>query len=266
MTLAIRNLTYRLAQRALIEDISMEFKPGVLYGILGPNGSGKSTLLKTMSRIWQPTSGRIFWNEADLLQASRLELSLILSLVPQNPPHFFDFNVYQMVAMGRYARGSRSVEAQRQIEESLRQADGWHLRRQKISELSGGERQRVYIARALATEAPILLLDEPTSYLDLRHQLEIWQLLRILVEKGKLVIVAVHDLSAARRFCDELVVLQAGRSVAKGPYAEVMTPALLQEVFGVELEGQLGQYQLYSKGNENGGGPFSAFEDASPAK
>lgn len=241
MTLSIRRLTYRLKQRALIEKIDLDFRPGILYGILGPNGSGKSTLLKTVSRIWNPTEGTLLWQEKDLLQFSRLEMSRTLSLVPQNPPLYFDFNVQQMVSMGRYPYGCRTPEAYEQIGHALRIVDAWHLRDRTIAQISGGERQRVYIARALATQAPILLLDEPTSYLDLRHQLEIWELLKMLVKSGKLVIVAVHDLLAARRFCDELVVLQGGRCKAAGSYEQCMTPGLLQEVFGVEQQELAGQ-------------------------
>lgn len=245
MSFEIRHLTYSLQQRHLIDDISLTFDSGVLYGILGPNGSGKSTLLKTMSRIWTPTSGQLFWQGQDLLQFSRLEISRTLSLVPQNPTLYFDVAVNQMVAMGRYPHGCRSPQAQRKVEEALHQVNAWHFRHQFMSQLSGGERQRVYIARALATEAPILLLDEPTSYLDLRHQLEIWQLLRTLVKGGKLVIVAVHDLSAAQRFCEELVILNRGRCQVTGPYQNIITPRVLQEVFGVNLNQGLGIFELH---------------------
>jgi iron complex transport system ATP-binding protein len=244
MTLTIHHLTYCIDRHPLIKNISLTFKPGILYGILGPNGSGKSTLLKTMARIWAPTKGSLLWQGEDLLQFSRIAMSRTLSLVPQNPEFYFDFNVYSMVAMGRYPHGCRSPEAHRHIEEALRQVDAWHLQHQPLSQLSGGERQRIYIARALATQAPILLLDEPTSYLDLRHQLEIWQLLRHLVKEGKLVIVAVHDLLAAQRFCDELVILNQGHCQATGCYAEIMTPRLLQEVFGVNYNPHLGNFEL----------------------
>lgn len=233
MTLTIQNLTYCIHQRSLIENISVTFEPGILYGILGSNGSGKSTLLKTMARIWKPTKGNFFWQGEDLLQFSRIAISKTLSLVPQTPPFYFDFDVYSMVAMGRYPHGCRSPESFRQIEKALREVDAWHLQHQLLSKLSGGERQRVYIARALATESPILLLDEPTSHLDLRHQLEIWELLRALVKEGKLVIVAVHDLLAAQRFCDQLVILHQGQCQATGSYQEIMTPELLEKAFGV---------------------------------
>jgi iron complex transport system ATP-binding protein len=147
--------------------------------------------------------------------------------------------------MGRYPYGCRSPEAHAHIEEALHQVNAWHLRHQLISQLSGGERQRVYIARALATQAPILLLDEPTSYLDLRHQLEIWQLLRKLVKRGKVIIVAVHDLLAARRYCDQLLILNQGRCQATGTYKEVMTPTLLQEIFGVVHHEDTGIFELH---------------------
>ncbi len=244
MTLAIHHLTYRLNHRPLIKDISLTFNSGILYGILGPNGSGKSTLLKTLSGIWTPTSGQLLWQGQNLLQFSRIALSRTLSLVPQNPALYFDFNVYSMVAMGRYPYGCRTPEARSKIEQALCQVNAWHLRHQSLSQLSGGERQRIYIARALATHAPILLLDEPTSYLDLRHQLEIWQLLRSIAKEGKLIIVAVHDFFAAQRFCEELVILNQGHCYATGKYTDIMTPSLLKKVFGVFSNDQLGTFEL----------------------
>lgn len=245
MTLHLTQLSYRLHKRFLIEDISINFQPGTLYGILGPNGSGKSSLLKTMARIWNPTRGQLTWQDQNLLDFSRLEMSRTLSLVPQNPTLYFDVTAYQMVAMGRYAQGRHSPQAQNSIEEALHQVDAWHLRDQFLSQLSGGERQRIYIARAFATQSPILLLDEPTSYLDLRHQLEIWQLLRTLVQKGKLVIVAVHDLLAAQRFCDQLVILHQGHCQATGTYETIMTPHLLQAIFGVTFQEHMSSFELF---------------------
>ncbi len=246
MIFDIRQLTYCIHQHPLIQDISLTFESGTLYGILGPNGSGKSTLLKTMSRIWTPTKGELIWQGQDLLRFSRAAMSQTLSLVPQSPQLHFDFNVYNMVAMGRYPYGCRSSEAYQRIEEALCQVNGWHLRHQLLSQLSGGERQRVYIARALATQAPILLLDEPTSYLDLRHQLEIWQLLRTLAKEDKLIIVAVHDLLAAQRFCDQLVILDRGHCQTAGRYEEIMTPHLLRDIFGVTHHAQSNAFALYS--------------------
>lgn len=244
MTLELHHLTYRVRQRPLIEDVSLTFYPGILYGVLGPNGSGKSTLLKNISRVWTPTAGKLFWQGENLLRFSRLAMSQTISLVPQNPPLYFDFTPYDIVAMGRYPYGCRSPQANFKIKEALDKANAWHLRHRPLSELSGGERQRIYIARALATEASILLLDEPTSYLDIRHQLEIWRLLRALAKEGKIIIVAVHDLWAARRFCDELVLLNRGRCEAKGHYKEIITPSRLQTIFGVNFT-ESEEFELY---------------------
>lgn len=244
MTLNIHDLTYRINQQILIDKISLSFQAGLLYGILGPNGSGKSTLLKTMSCIWTPTQGEIWWQNQNLLQFSRKAISQTLSLVPQSPQLYFDFDVYDMVAMGRYPHGCRSSKTHDYIEKALHQVNAWHLRNHLVSQLSGGERQRIYIARALATQAPILLLDEPTSYLDLRHQLEIWQLLQNLAKEGRLIITAVHDLLAAQRFCDQLVILHHGQCRAIGAYEEVMTPQLLRDTFGVSQHDDLNTFEL----------------------
>lgn len=233
MTLEIKKLTYQIKQRTILKEISLIFQRGLLYGLLGPNGSGKSTLFKTVSRIWTPTSGELYWEGNNLSSLNRLEMSRTLSLVPQHPQCYFDCDVYYMVQMGRYPYGCRSSEGKSVIEKALHQVNAWHLRHQMLSQLSGGERQRVYIARALVTESPILLLDEPTSHLDLRHQLEIWKLLRSLAKEGKLIIAAIHDIEAAKRFCDQLVILNHGVCQGMGLYDEVMNSSVLQEVFGV---------------------------------
>lgn len=230
--LKTHNLTFCAANRTLIANISLQFNMGTIYGILGPNGSGKTTLLKNLAGIWKPSEGQIFWSDQPLLQLQRKEISRILSLVPQNPAIPFDFSVLEMVSMGRYAHSRGSHQSK--IETALHQVDGWHLRHQPISHLSGGERQRIYIARALATEAPILLLDEPTAHLDLRHQLEIWQLLRDLAMQNRLIIVTAHDLNATKRYCDEVVILQKGSCIASGKYEEIMNKELLKSVFGVQ--------------------------------
>lgn len=244
MTLKIHNLSYHFNKRPLIRKISLTFEPGILYGILGPNGSGKTTLLKTIAGIWPPSSGQLSWQGEDLLQFSRLKLSQTISLVPQNPTIHFDFDVETMVSMGRYPYGCRTGESQKKVKETLQLVNATHLYQNLISNLSGGERQRIYIARALATEAPVLLLDEPTSHLDLRHQIEIWILLRRLVQNGKIVIVAMHDLLAAQRYCDHVVILNGGQCYAKGSYTEVITPSLLQSVFGVDFDHQFRAFEI----------------------
>lgn len=231
--LEAKELTYISKGKELIKDVSLTFLPGILYGILGPNGAGKSTFLKVLNGIWQPTSGHVLWHGKDLLQMERRKISRTISLVPQNPHIYFDFTVLEFVAMGRYPHGNSYQKDLKLLEEVLHTVDAWHLRNRPVSQLSSGERQRVYIARALMTESLILLLDEPTASLDIKHQLEIWKLLQSLSKGGKVIIVASHDLGAMHRYCDEVAVMHCGKCLAVGPYDKVMHPGLLHDVFGV---------------------------------
>ena len=219
----------------MLDKISLTFDSGYLHAILGPNGSGKSTLLKTLSGIWTPTAGTVLWNEAPLLSKSRSEISRIISLVPQNPQPPFDFIVQDIVAMGRYPYDTRYWNAADEplVQQSLERVDAWHLRHRRIAQLSQGEKQRIYIARALVTESPILLLDEPTTSLDIQHKLEIWQLLQRCVENGKLIVVTTHDLTIAKHYCQRVAVLNHGNCIGSGAFDALMTPHLLKAVFGV---------------------------------
>lgn len=228
--------TDQLEFHTLIRRISLKFLPGRLYAILGPNGSGKSTLFKTMAKIWRPTFGQVYWNGAALHKMERRQISRTLSFVPQEVQIHFDFTVREVVEMGRYVHKDQCAHC---LEFALKTTDAWHLIDRRITHLSLGERQRVYIARALMTESPILLLDEPASNLDLKHQIEIWQLLQTLKAQGKIVIVATHDVAGVKRFCDEAAILNHGLCIAQGATEEVLNAELLAEVFGVqELNGQ----------------------------
>lgn len=229
------NLCYSIGNKKLLDNVSLELTSGCLHAILGPNGSGKSTLLKTLTGIWKLSSGSVSWQELSLLSRKRQDISRIISLVPQNPQTSFDFLVEDIVAMGRYAYNTRYWNAKDEplVHQALHSADAWHLRHRKINQLSYGERQRVYIARALVTESPILLLDEPTAGLDIRHQLEIWDLLQKLVARGKIIAITTHDLTIAERYCDNVFVLDEGRCVGSGVFSSVMTPSILEKVFGI---------------------------------
>jgi len=231
--LEVKDLSYQLHRRLLIKGINLVFEPGILYGILGPNGSGKSTLLKNMSAIWRATSGDVFWNQKSLLDLTRPEISRIVSLVPQSPQPFFDFTVEEMVSMGLYSVGGYHRKSSHLVEEALGTTDLLHLKQRSLLTLSSGERQRVYIARAIITGSPVLLLDEPTSNLDIHHQIAIWNLLKKFVSEGKTVIVTIHDLLAAERYCDKVAILSHGKCVQNGTFREVMNEQVLEEVFGV---------------------------------
>jgi iron complex transport system ATP-binding protein len=231
----------QLEFHTLIKRISLKFLPGRLYAILGPNGSGKSTLFKTMAKIWRPTFGQVYWKGGALHKMERREISRTLSLVPQEVQIHFDFTVREVVEMGRYVHKKTCAHC---LEHALKTVDAWHLIERKITQLSLGERQRVYIARALMTESPILLLDEPSSNLDVKHQIEIWQLLQTLKSQDKIVIVATHDVAGVKRFCDDVAILNQGVCIIQGATFEIVTNQLLNDVFGVEE--QNGQFVLSS--------------------
>lgn len=233
--LQAQHLDFLLGDRPLLEGIDLTFEGGIVHGIMGPNGAGKSTLLKCLNGIWTPTSGRVRWNERDLLAMEREEISRTVSMVPQTPSMLFQFTAEDLVAMGRYPHGRcrNTTEDQAKVDWALRQVDAIPLRKNLVRELSQGERQRVYIARALVTESPVILLDEPTASLDLRHQMEIWFLLRELSAQGKVVIVVVHDLEACQRFCDRVLLLKEGRCVGQGHTKELLQPHRLHDLFDI---------------------------------
>lgn len=231
--LSIDNLGYRFADKDLLQGISLSLSPGHLYGLLGPNGSGKSTLLRTIAGIWQPTAGSVSWQGVPLHTRPRRELSQIVSLVPQSPAIAFEFSVAEFVEMGCYPNAYAGASRQR-VQKALETVDGWHLRDRTVCSLSQGERQRIYIGRALVVESPVLLLDEPTASLDIRHQLEIWELLCKLRQQGKIVIVAIHDFDVSAQLCDAVALLHQGRCIAQGAFKECLTSENLCEVFGVE--------------------------------
>ncbi|MDP1880706.1 MAG: ABC transporter ATP-binding protein [Parachlamydiaceae bacterium] len=232
MILDLKNLSFIKNKKTLIKNFSFSFKQGNLYGILGPNGAGKSTLLKIISQLWKPTQGEIFWNNKNFKDCSRLEMSQIISCVPQNPNVQFDFSCLELVQMGLYAR-PLSSKVFDSVEQALTQVDAWHLRHKNLSELSGGEKQRIFIARALVTDAPVILFDEPTTHLDLRHQLEIWQLLQQLAQQGKLPIVIAHDIQRAKHYCNELLIIHEGHLYQSGLSKNVLTSQVLENIFGL---------------------------------
>jgi len=217
-TLQSNSLSYRFRSKNLIENVSLTFRQGHLYTILGPNGSGKSTFLKAVCGIWRPTSGSVLWNAEDLSQKNRREISKLISFVASASQTYFEYSVEEVVAMGRYAYLDDSSEQSDNyiVKEAMRELDVLYLKERCISELSSGERQRVYLAQALTTEASVLLLDEPTSSLDVRHQRELWSCLKRLCAQGKIVAITTHDLAAAAEHGDSFAVMQQGRCVYQG--------------------------------------------------
>lgn len=238
--LAGNGLTVVRGGRRILADVAVTVAHGAMTALLGPNGSGKSTLLRVLGGIWPATAGSVtFFGEA-LAHLSRAEIARRIAYLPQDGRCDFAFTVEELVAMGRYPhRGRFALEAE-QDRRAVRDAIDWcdlqHLRTRTVDRLSGGERQRVAIARCLAAEPAVLLLDEPTAHLDLEHALGVFAVCRALAEAGKTIVFATHDLGTAARFATEAVLLRAGRVAASGTPADVLTPPRCRDVFAVETE------------------------------
>jgi ABC-type cobalamin/Fe3+-siderophores transport systems, ATPase components len=224
---------------AVLRDVDLTVHAGELLGLIGPNGAGKSSLIKVLSGIARPAKGTVSFQGRPLEELRDRERGQQIAVMSQNPHAGFAYPVYDVVAMGRYPH-KRSWEPldtrdRRVIKEALETAGVAHLSQRPITKLSGGEKQRVFLARALAQEPQLLLLDEPTANLDVRYQLEIFALIRRLNQERQLtVVLAIHDLAMAMRFCDRLAMMSAGRLVAAGAPEDVLTAELVREVFGVE--------------------------------
>jgi ABC-type cobalamin/Fe3+-siderophores transport system ATPase subunit len=230
-------ISVQLKGTQILKQISHSFNTGMIYSILGPNGSGKTTFLKVLAGLIKPAFGTVSWKGQNMASLSRKEKSLIITLVPQSPELHFDFSVEQLVLMGRYVH--KDQHKRNKVAPFLALVNALHLRHRLVKTLSSGERQRVYIARSLMTDAPVMLFDEPTACLDIKHQLEIWQLLSDLKSLGKIIIVANHDLSIAKEISDEILTLQAGILIESNIAAKALSATILEKVFGVrELNGR----------------------------
>jgi iron complex transport system ATP-binding protein len=234
LDLAVR---YPDAESRALDGVTLDVPAGEITAVLGPNGSGKSTLLRAMLGVLPPESGRVELAGSPVASCSRAELARAIGVVPQTELSAFPITVREMVAMGRYPhlgpwRRERETDrvAVRVAMERCHVAD---FADRPISTLSGGERQRTLIARALAQEAGILALDEPTAALDVAHEMEVFELLhRIASEGGSTVLLITHHLNLAARFADRLVLLDRGRVAARGRPEEVLTGEVLERVYG----------------------------------
>ncbi len=234
---------YRAGNEAanVLEDIDLALSPGQFYGLIGPNGSGKTTLLDLLTATRALRQGQITFQGKPLADYTKKELSRKIALVPQQFAMGFDFTVAELVLMGRYPHITRfSNPTERDIElvdEAMGVMQIEELRNRFITDLSGGEKQRVVVARALAQDTEVLVLDEATANLDIHHTIEIMHVIRKLVrEQGRTVIAAIHDLNLAAAFCDQVIVLKKGRVFSAGPVAEVLTAHTIAEVFQVQAE------------------------------
>ncbi len=232
------SLGLSIQQQTLLDNVSLDFQTGQFIGLIGPNGAGKSTLLKLLSGLSEPSAGVVRLQGQPLKNYTRRDIAQQVSFVPQDTSINYAFSVKEIVAMGRNPHlGAFQPEAEQDlaiIAEALEKTDLASLADRPVDQLSGGERQRVFIARSLAQQTSVLLMDEPTASLDLCHQLEILSLLRNLAEQGHLVIVAIHDLDMASRFCHRLVIMSKGTIAAEGKPHDVITPQNLRDHFAIE--------------------------------
>lgn len=237
MRLCIENLVFRYGETPVLKEICMGLGASELLGIVGPNGSGKSTLIRCIDGILKPDRGTLLLDGMDLKRMPQMEIARNLGYVPQNTPRTFPVTVFDAVLMGRRPHLSwRSGERDRhRVVHALERLGIEHLALRDFNELSGGEQQRVLIARALAQEAGVLLLDEPTSNLDIRHQLEVMEIVRQLIaEKGLSAVIAIHDLNLASRYAHRVVMMKGGEVFAAGDPDKVFTPGNIASVYGVE--------------------------------
>ena len=238
--LRVEQLEVRRGQGVVLSGIDLQLHPGEVLGVLGPNGAGKSTLLAALTGELPASAGRVTLDHRALDDWPGPERARRLAVLPQSSSLNFAFRVEEVVAMGRLPHDSGRARDVLIVQQALQAADAAHLTGRSYLALSGGERQRVHLARVLAQlwpggEGQILLLDEPTSMLDPLHQHTCLQAVRALAESGAAVLVILHDLNLAARYCDRLLLLEQGRAHALGTPAEVLRAEPLQAVFGLEV-------------------------------
>ncbi|KZE91886.1 ABC transporter ATP-binding protein [Microbacterium sp. TNHR37B] len=244
-TLGLRThgLTTSYDGRQVLHGVDIAFPPSAVTVVLGANASGKSTLLRTLARLLPPTSGAVTLDGDDLRNLHAKALARRIGLLPQSSTAPPGITVGELVARGRYPHQRLlqqwSADDADAVTAAVTATGMEDLVNRPLDELSGGQRQRAWIALLLAQETPVLLLDEPTTYLDIAHQLDVLELIRDLNRtQGRTVVMVLHDLDQACRYADELIVLKDGRIVATGAPAEVMTAELVAHAFGIEAEVQ----------------------------
>lgn len=241
VSLKTSHLDIAYEDRLIVEDLNISIPEGKITALVGANGSGKSTVLKTMARILQPKAGSVLLNGKSIHKQSTREVAKQLAILPQNPTAPEGLTVYELVSYGRFPHqkgfGGLKAEDRQIVDWAIDATQMGEFRDRALEQLSGGQRQRAWIAMALAQETDILFLDEPTTFLDMAHQLEVLQLLEELNgASGRTIVMVVHDLNHAARYAHHMIAIKKGQAVASGTPDEVVTTEVLREVFGIEAD------------------------------
>lgn len=238
--LQVSGVTAGYGAEPILKGVDFRAVEGGITALVGPNGCGKSTLLKVMARILLPSNGELLLEGEPLHGIPTKEVARKLALLPQGPIAPEGLSVRELVSQGRYPHQSLlkqwSPEDSRAVAEALADTQTEEFANRPVSSLSGGQRQRCWIAMVLAQETPIVLLDEPTTFLDLKVQVDVMTLLQKVAESGRTLIVVMHELNIAAAFCDHLVMMREGMIVASGMPTDIMTPERLKQVFGLDAQ------------------------------
>ncbi|MEM1369350.1 MAG: ABC transporter ATP-binding protein [Cyanobacteria bacterium P01_H01_bin.15] len=242
MVVEVSRLIGGYGEQAIIKGVDLQLQPGEWLNLLGPNGSGKSTLLRLMSRLLKPQGGVVLLDGRDIFSRSPMATARRLAFLPQQSPLPSGLTVYQLISLGRspyqsWWQWELDAEGRAKVEDALSWTQLESFRDRAVETLSGGERQRAFLALALAQNTKILLLDEPTTFLDLHHQLQLLELLKTLnLQRGLSIIASLHDVNLAARYGDRLAFLRKGELLAVGPPSETLTPATLGTVYDLQIE------------------------------
>jgi iron complex transport system ATP-binding protein len=240
LSLSVENFAAGYGSAPVVEAITLSLKQQEWLGLVGANGSGKTTLLKGMSRILPPQAGAVYLNGRDVHQLPTQVVAQQLAMLPQQPALPAALTVYQLVSLGRsphqtWWQWELDETGRRQVQQALDWTALGAYQDRPVAELSGGERQRAFLALALAQNPQVLLLDEPTTFLDIHYQLQLLDLLKRLNQQRLTIVTVLHDVNLAARYCDRIALLRQGQLFAVGSPPQVLTPDLMRQVFGIEV-------------------------------
>ncbi|MEK5037356.1 ABC transporter ATP-binding protein [Sporosarcina sp. FSL K6-3457] len=232
------NITIKYDSRVISENLSVKIPDGSFTVIVGPNACGKSTLLRTLSKLIKPSVGQVLLDGKKITSLKSKEVARILGLLPQSSTAPDGITVANLVAHGRYPYQSLikqwTAEDETAVLSAMQLTNTTELSHRFVDELSGGQRQRVWVAMVLAQQTPLLLLDEPTTYLDIAHQIELMELFKDLNEQGNTFVAVLHDLNHAARYATHIIAMKDGQVIAQGDPREIVTEQLVEEVFGLK--------------------------------